>query len=149
MPDAIIRASWAGTAALTVTAVPAAIAPDTFQTVSMTVAIGLFVAGVAVFFAAYAIAIGRSREVLIGMGGLFFLSGCAPPRVQRHLMLSFGTEVIVAIATASIGMVTVPSNLVNPLAFGLLAPMYGLGLAGLWGARHGTFPPRSDPSATD
>ena len=30
----------------------------------------------------------------------------------------------------------------TPLAFGVLAPMFGLGVMGLWGAKFGTFPPR-------
>jgi len=30
----------------------------------------------------------------------------------------------------------------SSLAFGILAPLWGQGLAGLWGARHGAFPPR-------
>ena len=32
------------------------------------------------------------------------------------------------------------------LAFGILAPMYALALAGLWCARYGTFSPRVRPS---
>jgi hypothetical protein len=35
----------------------------------------------------------------------------------------------------------------NPLAFGILTPLYGLGIAGLWGARHGTFAPRRPTGA--
>src|SRR5581483_8218546 len=31
------------------------------------------------------------------------------------------------------------------LAFGFLLPVYGLGLCGLWGARHGTFADRPPP----
>ena len=31
------------------------------------------------------------------------------------------------------------------VAFSVLAPMWSLGLAGLWGARHGTFPPKVEP----
>jgi hypothetical protein len=27
----------------------------------------------------------------------------------------------------------------------VLVPMYGLGLSGLWGARHGSFPARTGP----
>jgi hypothetical protein len=30
----------------------------------------------------------------------------------------------------------------SSLAFSILAPMWGLGLSGLWGARYGTFGPR-------
>jgi hypothetical protein len=35
--------------------------------------------------------------------------------------------------------------LYSPLAFGILVPVFGLGLCGLWGARYGTFEPRPVP----
>ncbi len=132
---AIIRASWIGTGIFSVTAILAAIAPHTFIAVSVGVAMILFFVGIGVFFWAYAVAVGRSRTDLIGMGGLFFLAGSAPRPVQRSLLGSLAVEVVVALATAAVHPFT-------PLAFGVLAPMYGLALCGLWGARHGTFAPR-------
>jgi hypothetical protein len=44
-------------------------------------------------------------------------------------------EILVALTTASVRPFT-------SLAFGVLAPVYGLALAGLWGAQYGTFKPR-------
>jgi hypothetical protein len=88
---------------------------------------------------AYAVAVGRSRTDLIGIGGLFFLAGSAPRSVQRPLIASLVAEVVIAGVTAS-------TRIYTPLAFGVLVPMYGLGLMGLWGARFGTFPPRPDDS---
>jgi hypothetical protein len=35
----------------------------------------------------------------------------------------------------------------SSLAFGVLVPVSGLGLMGLWGARYGTFPPRGGPES--
>ncbi len=134
-PRRIVQVSWLGTALLAVTAVPAAIAPHTFVAAAVFVSLALFVAGTVAFFWAYLVAIGRSRTDLIGMGGLFFLAGSAPRSVQRSLWASFGVEVVVAVATASARPFT-------PLAFGVLAPMFGLGVMGLWGAKFGTFPPR-------
>ena len=52
------------------------------------------------------------------------------------MMASLAAEVVVALATASARPFT-------SLAFGILAPVFALGLAGLWGARFGTFGPRS------
>jgi len=95
----------------------------------------LFFAGIALFLWAFAIAVNRSRADLIGVGGLFFLAGSASRPVQRQLLGSFGLEVVVGLATAAVHPFT-------PLAFGVLVPMYGLGLCGLWSARYGTFPPR-------
>ena len=138
MADPIVRASWAGTALLTATAVAAAVAPDRLGAVAAGVALSLFAAGIGVFGWAYAVAVGRSRTDAIGIGGLFFLQGSAPRHVQRALMASLAVEVVAAVATASVRPFT-------SLAFGILAPVYGLALAGLWGARHGTFEPRRLP----
>jgi hypothetical protein len=111
----------------------------------MAVCVMLFVAGFAAFAAAYVLALGRSREAAIGMGGLYFLSGTAPPAVQRSLVGSFAVETVVAVVSASIGLAVMPADADNVLAFGILTPLYGLGLTGLWGARYGTFPPRRPP----
>lgn len=131
----IVQASWIGTGLFVVTAIPAAIAPGAFVGVAVIVSLVLFGLGTGAFLWAYAIAIGRSRTDLIGMGGLFFLAGSAPAPVQRHLWASLAVELVVAVATAS-------ARIFTPLAFGILVPMFGLGVMGLWGAKFGTFPPR-------
>ncbi len=130
----MIRASWIGTAALTVTAV-GDVATPVFKWPAFAIAIAMFAVGTGIFIAALVVAAGRSRESEIGMGGLFFLQGSAPRGVQVHLLGSLAVEVVVALATAAAKPYTA-------LAFGILAPVYGLGLAGLWAARNGTFPAR-------
>ena len=132
--DRIIRASWLGTGAFAVTAVGAAITPA-LTVPAFIVAIGLFVVGTGVFIGALAVAAGRSRQHEIGMGGLFFLQGAAPRRVQLQLMGSLAAECVTGLATAA-------SHPYTSLAFGILTPVYGLGLAGLWGGRYGQFGPR-------
>lgn len=141
--DLIIRASWGGTALYSAVALISLVAVKAMQLPLIVVTLLLFVAGLLAFMAAYGIAVSRSREVDIGMGGLFFLAGTAPPRVRRHLMGSFAVEVIVAVITGSLGVVLVAEDASNPLAFGFLVPLYGLGIAGLWGARYGAFASRS------
>jgi hypothetical protein len=131
----IIRASLIGTVVFTISAVATAIAPTTFIAVGVGVAMVLFFVGIGLFFWAYAVAVNRSRTDLIGLGGLFFLAGSAPGRVQRLLLGSFAVEVVVGLVTAGVHPFT-------PLAFGVLASMYGLSLCGLWAAKWGTFPPR-------
>jgi hypothetical protein len=138
--ERIVQASIAGTALFTVTAVPAAIAPDVFAGVAVVVSLVLFALGLIAFVWAYAVAVGRSRTDLMGIGGLFFLAGSAPRPVQRRMIACLAVEIVVAVATAS-------ARVYTPLAFGVLVPMYGLGLMGLWGARFGTFPPR--PTGSD
>jgi hypothetical protein len=72
------------------------------------------------------------------MGGLFFLAGSAPRRAQLLLLGSFAVQVATSLIAATVRIYT-------PVAFGLLVPMFGIGLAGLWGATYGEFPPR-EPS---
>ncbi len=132
---AILRASWIGTMVFVVTAAASAIAPHTFIAAGVATSLVLFFAGIGLFFWAYAVAVNRSRTDLIGMGGLFFLAGTAPRSVQRSLLGSLAVEVVVGLITAAVHPFT-------PLAFGVLAWMYGLALCGLWAARYGTFPPR-------
>jgi hypothetical protein len=136
------RASWWGTAAFAVTAVAAAAAPDALAAPAFVVAVALFLAGCVAFVAAYARAVRRSREDLIGVANLYFLTGeVAPPDVRRNLLGSFAVEIALALATAI-------ARPYSSLAFGTLVPVYGLGLCGLWAALHGTFPPRP-PEPTD
>jgi hypothetical protein len=133
----IVRVAVAGTALFAVTATLAAAVPSA-DVVALAVAVGLFVAGCGAFVAAYAAAVGRSRRDDIALAGLFFLSGSAPRPVRVALLGSLAAQVVVAFTTAGIRPNT-------SLAFGVLAPVYGLGLAALWAARHGRFPPRAAP----
>ena len=130
----ILRAAVAGTAAFVATAAAAAAVPGAGP-LALAVALALFVAGGAAFAAAYAVALRRSRRDEIALAGLFFLSGSAPGRARAVLLGSLGVQVTAALATAAVRPNT-------SVAFGVLAPVYGLGLSALWGARHGRFPPR-------
>jgi hypothetical protein len=97
----------------------------------------LFVVGMVAFLVAYARAIGRSRTEQVEILGVYFLGGgAAPPPVRRALLSDFAVQVVVAVVTASIRPYTA-------VAFGVLVPMLGLGLAGLWGATHGAFGARA------
>jgi hypothetical protein len=134
MSDPIVRASWAGTAAFVVVAA-VAVAVDGARGVAVALDLTLFLAGTVVFVVALARAIGRSRHEQLDLPGLFFLSGSAPPVVRRHLLASAAVEVVAALVTAGLRPYT-------GLAFGILVPVYGLGLAGLWGATRGTYEAR-------
>lgn len=133
--QAILNWSWAGTALFTVTAVTATAAPAWFEGLAVLVALALFAGGLVVMVWAFLIAVQRSRTDAITIGGLFFAVGSAPPQVQRILLASLVAEIVVALVTASIGVFT-------SLAFGILVPVWALGLTGLWCARYGTFESR-------
>lgn len=131
----IIRASWAGTAVFAVAAAISTIDPDDLGAPVVVVSLVLFAGGAIAMFWAFLIAVARSTEEAIGIGGLYFGAGSAPRAVQRQLLASLALQVVIAFTTASIRIFTV-------LAFGILVPVWGLGMAGLWCARHGEFAPR-------
>lgn len=141
-PASIVKASWAGTAVFAATAAAAVAAPAA-RIPAVAVAAVLFVGGVGVFFWAYAIAVGRSRTDTIGIGGLFFLAGkdTAPSHHKRSLLASLGAQ-------AAIGLATAGARPFTTLAFGVLVPLYALGLTGLYGARHGRFERRRTATTT-
>ncbi|WP_419926647.1 hypothetical protein [Candidatus Poriferisocius sp.] len=137
----LIRACWTGTGAFTATAAAATVSPDPMAVPMAVVSLGLLAAGCAAMLWAYQRALGRSRYELIGVGGLYFLAGCAPRSVRLSMMAALACEAAVALAAASVRPFTAA-------AFGILVPVYALGLSGAWGARHGTFPPRPSDSTT-
>lgn len=130
---AIVKASCAGTALFAATAAAATVVADA-GVIALAVAVALFAGGTAAFVAALAGAAARSRSEELTLAGVFFLEG-APPRVRRLLLGSLAAEVLVAFVTAAARPNT-------SLAFGILAPVWGQGLAALWGARHNGFPPK-------
>jgi hypothetical protein len=132
---ALVNLDFLGTGTFTALAILGVVAPDALGVAAAAWSCALFAVGCTAFLWAYAIAVSRSREDLIDIPGLFFLSKSAPTVVRFRFRLAFAVQVAVAIATASIRPYTVA-------AFGILVPVFGLGLMGLWGARHGRFPRR-------
>jgi hypothetical protein len=131
----IVAASWLSTALFAATAVPAASGVDGLDRTAVVVSLALFALSIPVWLAAIARgAVRTTRGELVDVPGLFFLAGSAPRRVVVHLFGSLVVAVGIAVAT------------VSREPFGFLEPMLSLGLIGLWGARHGTFPPRPEPA---
>ena len=133
---ALVNLSFLGTGAVVATSAAAAAAPDTFGLVHAGLSVVLFAVGTAAMLWAYALGVSRSRTDLISVPGLFFLAGAvAPPETRRALRVAAIVEVVAVVAAASIRPFT-------EVAYGILAPMFGLGLMGVWGGRHGQFPDR-------
>jgi len=128
--------AWIGTTVSCVASVANAVTGDR-DSYALSAAPGLvlFALGGIAFLWAFAIAVERSRREAIGVGGLYFLAGCAPRSVQVSMLAALAVQSTVPVVVAVIRPFT---------AFGVLAPMWALGLAGLWGARHGRFPRRSE-----
>jgi hypothetical protein len=132
LDDTIVRADLWATALFGVVSIVAVVwSPAVVAAV--VVDIGLFLAGTGAFFYAYFRAIGRSRDEVVNLAGLFFLAeGVAPKSIARALRLLLTAQVVLALATAA-------ARPFSSLAFGVLAPMFGLAVLGLWGAVNGRF----------
>lgn len=129
----LVNLAYSGTTAVVGTSLAASVLPDTFGVVHAVLAAVLFAVGTGALLWAYALGVSRSRTLVVTMAGLFFLSGpTAPPTVRRRFRLALAVQTVAVVAAASARPYT-------DVAFGVLAPMYGLGLMSLWGARHGSF----------
>jgi hypothetical protein len=139
-PDAgrgLVLVDAIGTGVFAVTAVvEASLLVRWAELVGVTVALVLFAAGCLGFLLAYARAVQRSRHDEIAVASLFLLAGPAVPGpVKAKLGSLLAVQVVVALATAI-------TRSFSPLAFGVLVPVFGVGVNGLWAARYGAFPPR-------
>lgn len=148
--ERIVRIDVAGTVVFTASAVVAAVIFDGPAKVQGVVLdLTLFTVGVAAFLWGYWVAVQRSRQDELSVAELYFLLGSAVPRnVKRTMNLCLITQTVVAVVTA-MARPSTPSDTTasgssagSTLAFGVLVPMFGLGLNGLWAALHGTFGPR-------
>lgn len=125
--------AWIATAVFTLVSIPTVIAPETFIAVYFAVAMGLFLVGCALFAAVIFLMASRSRDDLMGIGGIFLLAGSAPKQMQVRMLAALAVQIVVAIAGAAIHPFT-------PLAFGTLVPILGLSMCGLWAVMYGHFP---------
>jgi len=142
----IVLVDVIGTIAFTITAVSAAVVFSTAaQWVGAITAMALFAVGVFAFLWSFWNAVQRSRAEQIGVMQMYLLLGAPTPARVRSIMLSMlATQVIVALVTALARSESEDGSPGTSLAVGILVPMFGLGLNGLWCAFHGVFPPRPD-----
>ena len=144
--DVIVLADVIGTVAFTVTAVSAAVVFSTAaQWVGAITAMALFAVGVFSFIWSFWNAVQRSRTEEIGVMQMYLLLGePTPARVRRIMLALLAIQIAVALATALARSESDDGSPGTSLAVGILVPMFGLGLNGLWCAFHGVFPPRAD-----
>ena len=141
----VVRADLAGTA-LFLIALAIAI-PLTDQRCAQFliggVSMALFTIGVAATLWAYTRALDRSRVEEVGVANLYLLTGnTAPKPVARTLTSALIVQSLAAVGGAWVGMVGLDEGQLNALAFGVLVPMFGIGMNGVWAARHGSYGPR-------
>lgn len=129
----IITLDAVGTAALVLATALAAVAEGrATDLVNLAVSSVLFLGGCVAFGYGFLKAAGRSRAEVVDLAGLFYLTGSGPTDVRRKLLGLWFAQI--AVATASVAVVRPP--------FGVMAPVWGIGLISVWGARHGAFPAR-------
>ncbi len=138
----LVRLDLAGTVAFVVVSI-VGVASESARPAVVVASLLLFTIGVAAFIWSFFVAAERSRELEIGVANLYLLTGeTAPPPVKRAMLAALGVQVITCLVVASIGFSGTDPDDVNLLAFGILVPMFGLGLDGVWASRHGAFGPR-------
>jgi hypothetical protein len=146
----IVRVNETLTAAFVLSAILATVFFDQpWKSMAVVVSLVCFSVGVVSFLWGYWTAVQRSREDDISVAALYFLvDNCAPVSVARRMNSLLGSQVVCGVVTALVRSQT-DGERGSTLAFGILAPMLGLGLNGLWGAQHGTFRPRRTRTADE
>ncbi len=126
----LIRLDLVGTAAFVVVTVATSLSDaNAVSLANIVVSAVLFLGGCVAFGAGFVRAAGRSRTEVVDMTGLFYLTGTAPRAVRRTFLGLWFLQILVA--AASVFTVSPP--------FGVMAPLWGIGLTCAWGALHGTF----------
>lgn len=139
--DSLLNLAFSGTGAIVGTSLAAGLLPDTFGVVHAVLACVLFAVGTGALLWAYAVGVSRSRTLVVTLAGLFFLAQpTAPETVRRRFRIALAVQTVAVVAAASARPYT-------EVAFGVLAPMFGLGLMSLWGARHGSFTAKDSMTA--
>jgi hypothetical protein len=141
---AIIRLNAIFTVLFVVTAgLAVAYFEQPWKTIAVVVCLASFSVGVVAFLWGYWSAVQRSREDNISVAAMYFLiDKCAPASIARQMNGLLGVQFIAGLVTAGLRSST-DGKRGSTLAFGILVPMLGLGLNGLWAAFHGHFEPRA------
>ena len=146
----VVRVNEVLTGLFVVTAVLAVVAfSNPWKVIAATVALSSFSIGVVVFLWGYWTAVQRSRYHNIAVASMYFLTdNCAPKGLARRMNALLAVQVVVSIATALMRSST-DGKPGSTLAFGILVPVLGLGLNGLWAALHGEFSPRNQGATSE
>ena len=111
----------------------AAAAGGRLDFLAMVVSLVFFALGCAVFLWAFVVVAERSRTEELSVAGAFMLAE-GVDRLHRFIFWSqLGVQTLAAFIAAGI-------RLYSPTAFGILVPVFGLGMMSLWGAKHARFP---------
>ena len=140
----IIRFDLAATTVVAVSAIAAAVIFEgAVMSIAAAVSIVLFFIGIVVFLWAFWNAVQRSRDEQVAVTQLYLLTGGVAPRRVRIIMLSaLAVQCVVGLGTAIARPNAADGSPGNSLALGVLVPILGFGLNGLWAAFHGRYQDR-------
>lgn len=143
MKSLIVRSNILFTGVFTVlTLVAAWLFTPGLRGMIVAVDLAMFAIGCFAFIWSYFSAVQRSRADEISVAGLFALTGgVAPRRITMVMNSCLSAQVVVGLIGAIVRSST-DGRAGSTLAFGVLVPIFGLGLNGLWSSRLGVFPPR-------
>jgi hypothetical protein len=134
MPDdPVVRPAVWGTVAFAVVSLMGVTGGSGIEPFVIVFDVILFTLGVLAFIRTLLVAAERSRTEELSVAGIWFLAG-APTPIRLWLLGCLAAQVVIGLAAGFAQP--------EPGAFGVLVPVYGLGLCGLWAVRSGTFPPR-------
>ena len=147
----IVRVNVVATAVFALVAVAAAIVFDGWiLTVAAVVSLALFFVGIAAFLWSFWNAVQRSRGEQVAVTQLYLLTGgVAPGRVRVAMLIALAVQCLVGLGTAIARPNAADGSPGNSLALGVLVPLFGFGMNGLWAAFHGRYRDRVsdfDPS---
>lgn len=143
----IVQANLVGTVLFSLSAIAAAVTyGGTERALAAAIALALFFTGIVAFAWSFWNAVQRSRVEQVAVTQLYLLlGGVAPSAVRRAMLGALAVQFIVGLATA-IGRANAPDGSPGTsLALGVLVPLFGFGLNGLWAAFHGEYRDRTDP----
>ena len=124
-----LKAAWIGFGLFLLIDVLAAFSLNTFGVLLQVFSLVLLGLGCVAFARAFYVASQRSRREKLSVAEIYLLMETSTPRVAGH----FRVVLVLFLATAIAVAATEPYT---DLAFGILAPTYGVGLMGLWGANY-------------
>lgn len=137
-PDALVRASVAVTIGHGLFSVLTWALADRLDRVYLVVSAALFVIGTGLLALGLWNGIQRSRTEEVTLTGLAAIDKSYVPARTRNILWAMTlVQTVVGVVFASLRPFT-------DQAFGLLVPLFGLGVTMLWASRFGVFHPRSD-----
>jgi hypothetical protein len=141
----IVRANQIATVVFVISAVYSAVVfTSTAQWVGAMVAMTLFIVGIVAFLWSFWNAVQRSRGEQIAVVQLYLLmAGVAPKPIRRMMNGLLVLQIVVGLGTALARPNTTDGSPGTSLALGVLVPLFGFGLNGLWAAFHGSYADRN------